>query len=75
MALEEKNRLYGESRMQELHDQLANPTAAGKYYPARAIQQLRRICVELRALGDVVVSARKTHALFRAFPDENTIVE
>ena len=31
---------------------------------------MRRICVELGALGDVVVPARKTHAFFRALPDE-----
>ena len=49
MALEAKYRLDGESRMQELHDQLANlqVTAADKYDPARVIQELRRICVEL----------------------------
>jgi len=72
MALEAKYRLDGESRMQELHDQLANlqVTAADKYDPARVIQELRRICVELGALGDVVVPARKNHAFFRALPDE-----
>ena len=59
--------------MQELHDQLANlqVTEAEKYDPAREIQELRRICVELGALGDVVlVPARKMHAFFRALPDE-----
>ena len=45
-------------------------TAADKYDPARVIQELRRICVELGTLGDVVVSARKNHAFFRALPDE-----
>ena len=41
MALEAKYRLDGESRMQELHDQLANlqVTAADKYDPARVIQE------------------------------------
>ena len=72
MALEAKYRLDGESRMQELHDQLANlqVTAADKYDPARVIKELRRICVELGTLGDVVVPARKNHAFFRALPDE-----
>ena len=53
MALEAKYRLDGESRMQELHDQLANlqVTAADKYDPARVFQELRRIWVELGALG------------------------
>ena len=39
MALEAKYLLDGESRMQELHDQLANfeVTAADKYDPARVI--------------------------------------
>ena len=47
MALEAKYRLDGESRMQELHDQLANlqVTAADQYYPAKVIQELRRIFV------------------------------
>ena len=72
MALEAKYRLDGESRMQELHDQLANlqVTAAEKYHPTRVIQELRRICVELGVLGDVVFPARKNHAFFRALPDE-----
>ena len=58
--------------MQELHDQLANlqVIAADKYDPARVIKELRRICVELGTLGDVVVPARKNHAFFRALPDE-----
>ena len=53
IALEAKYRLDGESRMQELHDQLANlqVTAADKYDPARVFQELRRIWVELGALG------------------------
>ena len=47
-VLEAKYRLDCESRMQELHNQLANlqVTAADKYDP-RVIQELRRICVEL----------------------------
>ena len=72
MALEATYRVDGESIMQEPHDQLANiqVTAADKCDSARVIQELRRIYVELRALGDVVVPARKTHASFRALPDE-----
>ena len=43
--------------MQELHDQRANlqATAVGKFDPARVIQEVRRICVELGALGNVAV--------------------
>ena len=57
--------------MQELHDQLANLQVieAEQYDPARVIQELRRICAELGALGDTLVPARKTHAFFRALPD------
>ena len=67
MALEAKYLLDGASRMQGLHDLLASlkVTAAEKYYPGRVIQELRRISIELGALGDVV-TARKTHAFFRA---------
>ena len=64
MELEAQHRLNGESRMQELHDQLANlqVTEAELYDPARVIQELRRICVELGALGNTIVPARKlTH--------------
>ena len=59
MALEAKNRHDGESHMQELHDQLASLQVAvpEQYDPARAIQEMRRICVELGALGDTVVPA------------------
>ena len=72
VALEAKHWRDGESRMQELHDQVANlqVTAADKYDLAREIQEVRRVCAELEALGDVVVPARKTHAFFRALPDE-----
>ena len=51
VTLEAKYRRDGESRMQELHDQLANlqVTAADKYDPARVIRELRRSCVELGA--------------------------
>ena len=31
---------------------------------------MRRIRVELGALGDVIVPARKKHAFFRALPDD-----
>ena len=46
MTLEANYRLDGESRMQELHGQLANllVTAADKYDPKRVIQGLRRLC-------------------------------
>ena len=57
--------------MQELHDQLVNlqVTEAEQYDAARVVQELRRICVELGALGDTVVPARKSHAFFCALPD------
>jgi len=32
---------------------------------------LRRICIELDALGDKVVPTRKTHAFLKALPDEH----
>ena len=66
MAFDAKYRRDGKSRMQELHDQLANlqVTVAKQYDPARVIQELRRICVELGALGDTVVPARKIDAFF-----------
>ena len=70
MALEAKYRFDGESGMQEQHGQVASlqVTEAERYDPARVIRELRRICVDLGALGDilVVVAARKTHAFFRA---------
>lgn len=71
VALEQKYRVEGVFRMQQLHDELASVavTAADKYDPARAVQQLRRICLELGKLGDTVVEARKAHALLRALPD------
>ena len=71
MALKAKYRQDGESRMQELRDQLANlqVTEAEQYDPARVIQELRIVCVELGALGDTVVPARKTHAFLKALPD------
>ena len=70
MALEAKYRLDGESRMQELHDQLANlqVTEAEQYHPPSVIQESRRIWVEVGAPVDIVVSARKTRAFCRALP-------
>ena len=58
--------------MQELQQQLGalSVTAADKYDPARAIQELRRISAELEALGDKVVSTRKTHTFLNALPDQ-----
>ena len=44
--------------------------AAHKYDPAQVFKELRLICVELEALGDVVVPARKTHTFFRVLPHE-----
>ena len=72
MALEARYRLDDKSRTQELYDQPANlqVTAADEYDPARAFQELRRVCVKLGGLGDVVVTARETHAFFGAFPVE-----
>ena len=72
MTLEANYRLDGESRAQELHDQLVNfqVTAADKYDPDGVIQELRLIFFSLRALDDVAAPAHKTHAFFRALPDE-----
>ena len=71
---EPKYELNGESRKQELHDQLANLQfkSADKIDPARVIQELRHICVELGALGDVIVPARTSRAFFRALPDDKS---
>ena len=72
MALEAKCRLDGESRMQELHDQLANykrPWLTNKILQEKS-RSCAEICVELEALGDVVVPARKNYAFFRPLPDE-----
>ena len=72
LALERKYRVDGSFRMQQLHDELASVavTAADKFDPARAIQQLRRIFHELGKLGDTVVEARQAHAMLRALPDK-----
>ncbi|CAB1121335.1 unnamed protein product [Ectocarpus sp. CCAP 1310/34] len=58
--------------MQQLHDEFASVavTAADKFDPARAVQQLRRICHELGNLGDNVVEARQSNALLQAVPDK-----
>ena len=72
LALEAKYRKTGAFRMQELQQQLGSlsVTAADKYDPARVIQELRRISAELDALGDKVVSTRKTHTFLNALPDQ-----
>ncbi|CAB1099484.1 unnamed protein product [Ectocarpus sp. CCAP 1310/34] len=72
VALEQKYRVDGTFRMQQLHDELAAVavTAADKYDPARAIQQLRRIFHELGKLGDTVVKQRQAHAILKALPDK-----
>jgi len=72
VALQQKYRVEGVFRMQQLHEELASVmvTAADKYDPARAIQQLRRICLELDKLGDTVVETRKAGALLRALPND-----
>lgn len=73
VALQAKYRIEGAFRMQQLHEQFASVavTAADAYDPSRAIQELRRICVELKALGDNVVEARKSHALIKSLPDKH----
>ena len=72
VALEQKYRVDGTSRMQQLHDELAAVavTAAGKYDPARAIQQFRRVFHEAGKLGDTVVQQRQAHAILKALPDK-----
>ena len=59
--------------MQELHDKFGTleVTAADNFDPARVIQELRRICIELDALGDKVVPARKTHAFLKSLPGKH----
>lgn len=73
MALEAKYKVEGAFRMQQLHDKLASVKviAADKYDPARAIQELRRICIELGTLGDTIVEARKAHALLKTLTDKH----
>ena len=39
--------------------------------PHCASQELRRICIELDALGDKVVPTRMTHAFLKALPDKH----
>jgi len=72
VALEQKYRVDGTSRMQQLHDELAAVavTAADKYDPARAIQQFRRVFHEAGKLGDTVVQQRQAHAILKALPDK-----
>lgn len=55
-ALEAQHRLDGEPTVQEVDDALANihVTEAENNDPARVVQKLRLIFVELGSLGDVV---------------------
>ena len=73
LALEQKYRLEGSHRMGQLQEQLGSlaVTSADAYDPARAIQEMRRICAELDALGDKVVQARKVHTFLKALPDKH----
>ena len=59
--------------MQQLHDQFRylEVTAPNQFDPAGVIQELRRIRIELDALGDKVVSTRKTHAFLKALPGKH----
>lgn len=52
--------------MQELYDKFGSleVSAADNFDPARVIHELRRICIELDALGDNVVPARGRHMPF-----------
>ena len=59
--------------MQELHDKFGalEVTAADSFDPARVTQELRRICIEVDALGDKVVPARKTRTFLKSLPDKH----
>ena len=61
--------------MQQLHDQFGSleVTAVDQFDPARVIQELRRICIELDVLGDKVVPTRKTHAFLTALTGKTTV--
>lgn len=59
--------------MQELHGKSGSleVSAADICDPACVIQDFRRICIELGALGDKVVpTAKKTHAFLKSLPDK-----
>ena len=73
LALEAEFRVDDVFRMQEQHDKFGTleVTAADNFDPARVIQELRRIFIELDALGDKLVPARKTHAFFKSLPDKH----
>ena len=75
LALKAKFRVDGVFRMQELHDKFVTleVTAADNFDPARLIQELRRICIELDAPGDKVVPARKAHAFLKSLPAKTTV--
>lgn len=70
VAVEAEFRVDGVYRLHELYDKFGSleVSAADNFDPARVIQELRRICIELDALGDNVVPARKTHALLKSLP-------
>lgn len=72
-ALEAKYRLDDDSRIQTLHDKFASQevTQAEGFDPARVIQEIRRICVELGQLliGEITVAGRKIHAFLGPLPD------
>ncbi|CAB1110564.1 unnamed protein product [Ectocarpus sp. CCAP 1310/34] len=68
VALDKKYRVEGVFSMQQHHDEFASVavTAADKFDPARAVQQLRRICDGLGKLGDNIVKARQRATVFHA---------
>ena len=72
VALDRKYLRDGESRMQELHDELSQlkVTAKDDYDPSPTINRLRRICAELDMLGDRVIFSRKKFVLMKALPDQ-----
>ena len=72
LALETKFRVNGVFSMQELHDKFGTleAIAADNFDPARVMQELRRICIQLDAFGDKVIPARKIHALLKLLADK-----
>lgn len=72
-AFKTKYRVYGASRMQQLHDTLTSVGAspANTLDPAREIQELRRICIELETFGNIVVEEKKVHARLKSLSDKH----
>ena len=72
IALEAKYRVDDAYRMQQLRDEFGplEVTAADQFDFARIIQELRRMCIELDALGDKVMPTRKIHVFLKARPDK-----